>query len=182
MVSQFISPDPVRLLGELDFEFPEGTHAIGRLDGDSEGLLLLTTNKKITNLLFNGPVGHDRAYLVQVRGLVTEETIDRLRNGIPIIVEGGVFYTTNPCKVELVDIPESKYAELPREKEYVQYSWLLITLQQGKFRQVRKMAFAAGHRVKRLIRVSIEDMTIGDMKPGEIKEISEVEFFSKLKL
>ena len=67
MVSQFVSSHDVRLLGDLNFDFPEGTHAIGRLDQNSEGLLLLTTNKKITKLLFQGPIPHKRTYLVQVK-------------------------------------------------------------------------------------------------------------------
>ncbi len=66
MVSQFVSTHQVNLLHQLNFVFPEGTHAIGRLDQNSEGLLLLTTNKKITKLLFQGPVPHNRTYLVQV--------------------------------------------------------------------------------------------------------------------
>ena len=72
MVSQFISSHKVRLLGDLNFTFPEGTHAVGRLDINSEGLLLLTTNKKITKLLFESTVPHKRAYLVQVKHVVTE--------------------------------------------------------------------------------------------------------------
>ena len=67
MVSQFVSSHDVRLLTDLNFNFPEGTHAIGRLDQNSEGLLLLTTNKKITKLLFQGTVSHKRTYLVQVK-------------------------------------------------------------------------------------------------------------------
>ena len=67
MVSQFISSHEVRLLGDLGFDFPEGTHAIGRLDQHSEGLLLLTTNKKITKQLFQGEKPHTRTYLVQVK-------------------------------------------------------------------------------------------------------------------
>jgi 23S rRNA pseudouridine2457 synthase len=75
MVSQFVSSHAVQLLGSLDFTFPEGIHAIGRLDQNSEGLLLLTTNKKITRLLFQGAVPHERTYLVQVKGIVKPETI-----------------------------------------------------------------------------------------------------------
>jgi 23S rRNA pseudouridine2457 synthase len=66
MVSQFIGAERVRLLKDLDFNFPEDTHAIGRLDSDSEGLLLLTTNKKVTKLLFKSKVPHKRTYLVKV--------------------------------------------------------------------------------------------------------------------
>ena len=74
MVSQFVSSHDVRLLGDLNFDFPDGTHAIGRLDQHSEGLLLLTTNKKITKLLFQGIKPHTRTYLVQVKNKVSKET------------------------------------------------------------------------------------------------------------
>jgi 23S rRNA pseudouridine2457 synthase len=84
MVSQFISPDPVRLLNDIDFDFPEGTHAIGRLDNHSEGLLLLTTNKKVTRLLFEGSKPHVRKYLIQVKQVMTDETLQRLKAGVPI--------------------------------------------------------------------------------------------------
>ena len=75
MVSQFVSPHKVRLLGDLNFNFPEGTHAIGRLDNYSEGLLILTTNKKVTRLLFESDEPHKRTYLVQVEHLVSEDTL-----------------------------------------------------------------------------------------------------------
>ena len=69
---------------QLNFDFPAGTHAIGRLDQNSEGLLLLTTNKKITKLLFQGPIPHKRTYLVQVKNLMSQETAKQLANGIAI--------------------------------------------------------------------------------------------------
>src|ERR1035437_1345680 len=92
MVSQFVSPDKVGLLGEIDFEFPEGIHAIGRLDNHSEGLLILTTNKKVTRLLFESKIPHKRTYLVQVKNVVTEQTVQQLRAGISIQVKGGGNY------------------------------------------------------------------------------------------
>jgi len=81
MVSQFISSDETALLGDLDFDFPEGTHAIGRLDSNSEGLLILTTNKKITRLLFQDTKPHIRIYFVMVKNIVSEESLQKLRNG-----------------------------------------------------------------------------------------------------
>src|SRR3954454_24106321 len=92
MVSQFVSTHNVRLLGDLDFDFPEGTHAIGRLDNHSEGLLILTTNKKVTRLLFQGEVPHKRTYLVMVKGVVTPEELLQLQTGITIVIAGGVDY------------------------------------------------------------------------------------------
>jgi len=82
MVSQFISPDKVVLLSDINFNFPEGIHAIGRLDNHSEGLLILTTNKKVTKLLFESKIPHRRTYLVQVKNVVTEASIEQLKKGI----------------------------------------------------------------------------------------------------
>src|ERR1700712_1142101 len=90
MVSQFISPDNVGLLGDIDFDFPEGIHAIGRLDNLSEGLLILTTNKKVTKLLFQGETPHKRTYLVRVKNIVSPESLERLRTGVTIKIKGGV--------------------------------------------------------------------------------------------
>ena len=86
MVSQFVSTDEVPLLTAIDFNFPEGTHAIGRLDAHSEGLLILTTNKKVTRLLFQGKVPHKRTYLVQVLQHMTQESVQkRIKElGIPV--------------------------------------------------------------------------------------------------
>lgn len=106
MVSQFVSTHAVRLLGHLDFDFPPGTHAVGRLDNDSEGLLLLTTNKKVTRLLFLGDEPHKRTYLVQINNILSGENLKRLQNGISIRIRTGVHYTTNPCDVSIVINPE----------------------------------------------------------------------------
>ena len=180
MVSQFVSTHDVVLLGELDFDFPEGTHAIGRLDNHSEGLLLLTTNKKITRLLFQGEVPHTRTYLVQVKNKVTDENLQKLKQGIPIRVKGGEVYTTTPCEVSIVDQPENLFSSGYELREGVLQTWLRITLTEGKFHQVRKMVAAIHHRCKRLIRVSIEDIGLEDMQPGEVREMKEDIFFKKL--
>ncbi len=182
MVSQFWSPDKVRVLADIDFNWPEGTHAIGRLDNNSEGMLLLTTNKKITKLLFESKVPHKRTYLVMVLRVVTEETVEQLRKGIEIIVQEGATYTTTPCEVALTQPPADLYPSAYKLNERVPYSWLSITLTEGKYHQVRKMVKAAGHPCKRLIRTSIEDMQLGDLPPGAVREYSEEEFFRLLKL
>src|ERR1700712_5718994 len=102
MVSQFVSTHQVGLLGDLDFDFPLGTHAIGRLDKDSEGLLLLTTNKKITRLLFLSDTPHKRTYLVQINNIISPENLQRLRTGVNFKIKSGIEYTTAPCKVAIV--------------------------------------------------------------------------------
>lgn len=181
MVSQFVSPDAVRLLGDLDFEFPEGTHAIGRLDNNSEGLLILTTNKRVTKLLFEGKQGHERTYLVQVRNVITEESLEALKDGVDIEVKEGNVYRAKPLDAQMAEAPEN-FEQLFPHYHYVPHSWITITLTEGKFHQVRKMVKAIRHPCKRLIRVSIEDLLLGDMKPGEVRELEEADFFRKLNI
>jgi len=182
MVSQFVSPDKVGLLGEIDFDFPEGIHAIGRLDNYSEGLLILTTNKKVTKLLFESKVPHKRTYLVQVRFEVSPESLHLLRTGVSIRIKGGSYYVTSPCEVHIVPRPEGLYNRLNEFEESLPHTWLTITLTEGKFHQVRKMTEALRHRCKRLIRLSIEDLTLGDLQPGCVREIEETDFFEQLKI
>ena len=180
MESQFKVNYPASLLGDLDFPFPEGTHAIGRLDKHSEGLLLLTTNKKITKLLFQGAVPHRRTYLVQVKGKVSLESLQQLQKSVSIHVSDDQWYNTPPCEAELANAP---LFPPPRFiSPYIESSWLRITITEGKFRQVRKMVAAIRHRCIRLIRISIEDLELGGLPAGEVKEIDEASFFSLLKL
>jgi 23S rRNA pseudouridine2457 synthase len=182
MVSQFVSSHDVRLLGDLNFDFPEGTHAIGRLDQNSEGLLLLTTNKKITKLLFQGPVPHRRTYLVQVKNAMSLETANKLAAGIEISAKTGTSFRTTPCEVKIADKPIHLFdAGKPLHKNVIT-TWLTITLTEGKFHQVRKMVAAVNHKCIRLIRISIEDVKLESMLPGAVVEMEEATFFEKLKL
>jgi 23S rRNA pseudouridine2457 synthase len=182
MVSQFVSSHKVNLLGDLAFDFPDGTHAIGRLDQNSEGLLLLTTNKKITKLLFQGPVPHKRTYLVQVKNALTQETADKLSIGIEISAKTGASFKTTPCEVRIVEKPIGLFELGKPLHENVKTTWITITLTEGKFHQVRKMVAAVNHKCIRLIRISIEDIQLGSMQPGEVVEINEESFFRDLKL
>jgi 23S rRNA pseudouridine2457 synthase len=182
MVSQFISPDKVNLLGDIDFDFPEGTHAIGRLDNNSEGLLILTTNKRVTALLFQSEKPHNRTYLVQVEKVITEERLKQLQTGITIRIKGGDYYTTTPCQVEVVEKPTNLPKRGHEFRDDLPQSWLLITLTEGKYHQIRKMVSSVYHHCKRLIRVSIEDLELGDLQPGCVKELEEEDFFRKLKI
>ena len=170
------------LLTNLPFVFPEGTHAIGRLDQQSEGLLLLTTNKKVTRLLFQGAVPHKRTYLVQVKNKVDTSTVKKLAAGITISAKQGAVFSTTPCEIELVQKPVGLFEVGTPLHENVQTSWLLITLTEGKYHQVRKMVAAVNHKCIRLIRVSIEGLELGNMQPGEIKELAEAHFFEQLRL
>lgn len=182
MVSQFVSTHDVQLLGDLDFEFPPGTHAVGRLDNHSEGLLILTTNKKVTRLLFLSEEPHKRTYLVQVNNIVSAENIKRLQEGVPIRIKTGVVYTTAPCEVSVVKDPGKLYDLGSRLTAYDPNTWLLITITEGKYHQVRKMIAAIRHKCKRLIRLSIEELELDGLPAAAVREIDETSFFEKLKI
>jgi len=182
MVSQFKSSHDVPLLGDLNFCFPEGTHAIGRLDHHSEGLLLLTTNKKVTRLLFQGSIPHKRIYHVLVNNVVSENQLDQLRNGVQFKIGLDQFHTTSPCNVSIVDPPIVQFPGAYIVSERVSHTWLSIELTEGKYHQVRKMLTAVQLKCKRLVRVSIEDLYLDNLAPGEIKEVPEIDFFNALNI
>ena len=182
MVSQFVSTHKVQLLSDIDFNFPEGTHAIGRLDQMSEGLLLLTTNKKVTKLLFQGVQPHIRTYLVQVKNKVSQATLKQLRNGVDISAPNGSSYTTAPCKVDIIEPPINLWDNGIVLHENQQSDWLCIELTEGKFHQVRKMVATMHHRCIRLVRWSIEELTIESILPGQVQEVDEAYFFKALNL
>ena len=182
MLSQFISEREADLLGKLDFDFPEGIHAVGRLDKQSEGLLILTTAKAVTKLLFQGETLHKRSYLVKVKNSVSQQRLQQLRDGIRIRVEGGGYYTTAACEADIIEEPVGLFSGDNGLYTYPPYTWLKITLTEGKFRQIRKMTKAIHHPCQRLVRVSIEDLELGNLLPGQVKEIEETDFFKLLKI
>ena len=182
MISQFVSPYKHRLLGDLEFEFPEGTNAVGRLDDDSEGLLILTTDKSLTKRLLHPTRKHKRNYIVQVERKVENEALQKLAGGLDILVKKKGTYTTLPCEVKLIDKPKNLPSRDHSFKEFLPHSWLEFVLMEGKNRQIRKMCSAVRHDCKRLIRTKIEDLDLGSMQPGEVKEIEQAKLFELLKL
>lgn len=180
MVSQFVSSHDVNLLGEIDYTFPIGTHAIGRLDNYSEGLLLLTTDKKITKLLFQGSKPHTRTYVVQVNGKIQSESLIKLSEGVAFKIKKGDTYTSIPCEVSLTPSIDDTRAE--HEKIYHTSSWIKIKITEGKYHQIRKMVRAVGHKCLRLIRTEIEDISLNEMKPGEVIKLRADDFYRLLNL
>lgn len=162
-----------KLLGEL-YNFPEGTMAIGRLDEDSEGLLLLTTDGMISELIRSKKV--DKEYYVQVDGVITPEAIDQLQKGVEIGFNGGK-YKTKPCKAFIVtEIPDfGPRAKKIRDERHGPTSWASITINEGKFRQVRKMTSAVGFPTLRLVRVRIGNVYLQNLKAGEVREVDQFE-------
>ncbi len=160
-----------RLLGELH-GFPEGTMAVGRLDEKSEGLLLLTTDGKMSAYINSKKV--EKEYYAQVDGIMDEDTAEVLRSGVEISTAGKK-YQTKECKVELLksvpDFPERK--RKIRDDRHGPTSWVSITLREGKFRQVRKMTAVVGFATLRLVRVRIGDIRLGEMKAEDVVEVDE---------
>jgi 23S rRNA pseudouridine2457 synthase len=158
-----------KLLGEL-FDFPEGTMAIGRLDEHSEGLLLLTTDGRISEYIRGRKT--EKEYFAQVDGLITDEAIEQMQLGVEIGIRD-VKYVTRPCIAYRLKTPPD-YAPRSRkirDDRHGPTSWVSITLSEGKFRQIRKMTAAVGFPTLRLIRVRVGDIYLGDLKAGEVKEV-----------
>jgi 23S rRNA pseudouridine2457 synthase len=159
-----------KLLGELH-NFPEGTMAIGRLDEDSEGLLLLTTDGMMSEVVRSKKV--EKEYYVQVDGLINQEAVDKLKGGVEIGFKG-TKYITLPCEARiLTDEPNFPLrGKKIRDERHGPTSWISITVTEGKFRQVRKMTSAVGFPTLRLVRVRVGDVKLGDLQPGEVTEVN----------
>lgn len=182
MVSQFVSSHKLRLLCDLDYQFPEGTNAVGRLDNDSEGLLILTNDKSLTAKLMHPDRKRSKRYVVQVEKIVTEEKLNILRSGVDILVKGKGSYHTKECEVNVIEKPDYLPERGHPYREGLPQTWLEFVLKEGKNRQIRKMCSAVRHDCKRLIRTHIEDLDIIGMKAGEVREIEQAELFKKLNI
>jgi len=176
MVSQFITNDrhqrKKRFLGEL-FDFPEDCMAVGRLDETSEGLLIITTDGQLSNQI-NKSDTFKKEYFAQVDGVITDEAVDQLSNGVEISVNGKP-YLTSSCEVRRLDaIPELPSTNQKiRDDRHGPSSWISIILNEGKFRQVRKMTSAVGFPTLRLARVRIGSYSIENMNSGEVIELDD---------
>ena len=183
MPQYFIAYKPFGMLTQFSGEeftlaslgdFPKEVYPVGRLDKDSEGLLLLTDDKALNHQLLNPRFGHQRTYYVQVEGIPTSEALAQLQQGVTIQVDG-MSYRTKPALVKLVDPAPI----LPERNPPIRYRasipdcWLALTLIEGKNRQVRKMTAAVGFPTLRLVRFSMEKITLDGMDAGEVRELSQ---------
>lgn len=152
------------------FGFPPGVYAAGRLDHDSEGALLLTDNGRLIKKLLDPKYEHPRTYLAQVDGQITEDAVKKLAAGVNI--KG---YRTKPCLAEIATPPQNLWERTPpiRFRANIPTSWVRLTLIEGKNRQVRHMTAAVGFPTLRLIRIKIGNISLGNLNPGEWKEIHE---------
>ncbi len=172
-LSQFAGEANKKKLGEFH-DFPEGIMAIGRLDEDSEGLLLLTTDGKMSETVRSKRI--EKEYYAQLDGLVDDGALARLRAGVEIGIHG-VKYRTSPCAAVRLD-PAPAFAPRARkirDDRHGPTSWVAITLTEGKYRQVRKMTAAVGLPTLRLVRVRVGAVRLGDLGPGAVVEVADFE-------
>jgi len=169
-LSQFTDKLNRKTLSNLK-NVPKDIYPVGRLDMDSEGLLLLSSDKLLVDYLLNPQNSHEKEYLVQVEGIPTEDEMILFSNGL--LIENR---KTLPAKIEIVT-PLNISDRVPpiKNRMNVPVCWLKIVLTEGRNRQVRKMTAAIGHPTLRLIRTRIKNLSLGDLKSGEIRELTALE-------
>ncbi len=182
VLSQFSSEDGKQTLKDF-FDVPSNVYPVGRLDYDSEGLLLLTDDKKLNKLLLDPTQKHEREYWVQVEGAISEVAINELQQGVFIQSNGKKYLTKKSVVKNFSSSPKVMERTPPiRFRKNIPDSWISIILIEGKNRQVRKMTARVGYPTLRLIRYRIENITLAELKPGEMRKVSQEEMYNLLKI
>lgn len=183
VLSQFSAEGEKSTLADFFSGISKNIYPVGRLDYDSEGLLILTDDKSLTHRLLDPAFAHPRTYWVQVDGAITDEAIRQLQNGVEINVDGKKYKTKKAVAEILKDTPDVPERNPPiRFRKNIPTSWIALTLTEGKNRQVRRMTAAVGFPTLRLIRYSIGKITIDGMMPGTHKMLEEKQIRSMLNL
>lgn len=165
VLSQFTGEDSKTTLAHFIKE--KGYYAAGRLDKDSEGLLILTDDGKLQQKISDPKFSKGKTYLAQVEGQVDESALAELREGL-VLKDG----KTRPALASAIDTPALWPRNPPiRERKHIPTSWLELTLYEGKNRQVRRMTAAVGFPTLRLVRASVGDWKLEELQPGEYKFI-----------
>jgi 23S rRNA pseudouridine2457 synthase len=173
VISQFTKENAEDItLADLNFNFPKDVYSVGRLDKDSEGLLVLTNDNVLKTKLLEPKNEHRKTYLIQVEGIPTPEAVAQLEKGVTIRIDKKD-YATLPCKIKV--LPE-EFTVAPRnppirERQNIPTVWLEISLTEGKNRQVRRMCAVVGFPVLRLIRIRIGNVVLHDLAIGEVREV-----------
>ena len=159
-----------RTLGE--FGLPSDVYPIGRLDRDSEGVLLLSDERELVDRLLHPRHGHPRTYWVQVEGMVEESGLESLRRGV--VIDGK---KTLPCRAWLLESVPALPSRVPpiRVRKSVPDCWIALELTEGRNRQVRRMTAAAGHPTLRLVRAKIGTFELGALPAGGWEELNDAE-------
>jgi len=180
-LSQFTSTESdKRTLADF-FHVPRNVYPVGRLDEDSEGLLILTNDKKLNHRLLDPAFAHEREYWVQVEGTITNEAVMLMQQGLQLNIKG-TMHQTKSSVIHIFNEPPDVGERIPpvRYRTSVPTSWIKIILKEGKNRQVRKMTAQVGFPTLRLIRYRIDEIKLNDMKPGTIIELSRKSIYKKL--
>lgn len=174
VLTQFSAEGEKKTLAHFFKNIPKDIYPVGRLDYDSEGLLLLTNDKKLTQYLLEPRHKHERTYYVQVEGLLDERARQQLENGVTINVDGKL-YKTLPAQAKIIETEPNLPERNPpiRFRKNIPTTWLALTLHEGKNRQVRKMTAAVGFPTLRLVRYSIGALSIDGWDSGQIEELNE---------
>jgi 23S rRNA pseudouridine2457 synthase len=180
VLSQFTSKEEKKTLKDF-FDVPIDMYPVGRLDYDSEGLLVLTNDKQLNHLLLDPLFLHEREYWAQVEGEINQFAIHSLKLGVEISVDGKL-YKTKPCIAEnFFDEPHvaERYPPI-RFRKNIPTSWVKLILTEGKNRQARKMLAKVGFPVLRLIRYRIGKITLDGLLPGEMQAMDKKEIYQLL--
>lgn len=181
ILSQFSNEGGHAGLGTI-LDLQKDVYPLGRLDHDSEGLLLLSNDKRLNKLLLDPVENHHRTYWVQVDNAVTPAAIEMLEKGVGISLNG-IIYKTRPAKAKIIDEPLLPERKVPvRVRKNIPTTWIELSLVEGKNRQVRKMTAAVGHPTLRLIRAAIEDLSLGSLQPGDQLELNADFVYKRLKI
>jgi 23S rRNA pseudouridine2457 synthase len=171
VLSQF-SPTPGKATLKDFFKVATDVYPVGRLDSDSEGLLILTNDKTLNHRLLNPAFAHEREYWVQVEGEIGETALQQLRKGVSISLDGKSHQTLSSKAEKFETTPDLPPRNPPiRYRKSIPDSWIRLSLKEGKNRQVRKMTAIVGFPTLRLVRYSIGGINISGMKPGDFKEM-----------
>ncbi|RPD38480.1 pseudouridine synthase [Chitinophaga barathri] len=163
------------------FDVPRDVYPVGRLDYDSEGLLILTNDKSLNHRLLDPKHAHEREYWAQVDGAVTNQAIRQLQEGVTITIDGKPYRTRGVDAGIFETDPIVPDRNPPiRFRKQIPAPWIRLILKEGKNRQVRKMTAALGFPTLRLIRYRIENLSLDNMQPGDIVEHSQQEMYKAL--
>jgi 23S rRNA pseudouridine2457 synthase len=182
VLSQFSAVEGKQTLADF-FSVEKDVYPVGRLDFDSEGLLILTNDTRLNQRLLHPTNRHEREYWAQVEGNITQEAAKQLEKGVSISIDGKP-HQTFPAKAFVFPEPPKVPDRNPpiRYRKNVPDSWLSLVLNEGKNRQVRKMTAAVGFPTLRLIRYRIEKLTIEQLQPGDMIKLSTAELYHSLRI
>jgi 23S rRNA pseudouridine2457 synthase len=180
VLSQFTSHEGKQTIGDI-ISVPKNIYPVGRLDYDSEGLLILTDDTSLNHRLLHPTFKHEREYWVQVEGDVSQQALSNLQQGVVISIDGKL-HTTLPASAKRLTVSPALPERNPpiRFRKEIPTSWLSLTLVEGKNRQVRRMTAKVGFPTLRLVRYRIENLRLEDLTPGNTREITKSEIYTAL--